>query len=85
MMIGGTGTGYIPEISHERISHQDYGAIIEKSYRLLTTDKLRKIINDYKAKSPYERIWKTSPAEKTEYKVAVHILKERKGLEGKVK
>lgn len=84
-MSGETGTGYVPEISHERISHQNYGAIIEKSYKLLTTDELRKIVNNHKAKSPYERIWKTSSAEKTEFKVAVHIIKERKGLERKIK
>ena len=64
---------------------QDYRASIKKHYSLLSTDELRAIVNSYIAQSPYARICKMNPAEKIEHKVAVKILKERKGLEGKVK
>lgn len=96
--MGGTGTGGLgaggnPKTTREydsinpnRISPQNYRANIEKSYSLLSTDELKRIVNDYNAKSLYAKRYKTSDAEKVEYKVAVQILKERKGkgLEGKI-
>jgi hypothetical protein len=75
---------YIPQISHENFSPLNYKAHIEKSYRLLPTDELRAIVNNHRAKSPYAKIFETSKAEKIEHKVAVHILKERKGLVRKI-
>jgi hypothetical protein len=68
---------YIHQVSPERLSPQDYKANIEQKYRLLTTDELRKIVNTYKAKSPYDKKFKTSSAEKIELKVAVKLLEDR--------
>jgi len=73
-----TDSGVVDFVNTDVMKIQDYKAHIEKKYKFLTTDELQKIVNNYNAKSPIDRIWNLSPAEKTEYKVAVKILKERK-------
>ena len=75
--LGSKTIDYVPP---EGLSPLDYKADIEKHYKILATDELRRIVRNYKAKSPYARMFETNKAEKTGFRVAAGILRERKIL-----
>jgi predicted AAA+ superfamily ATPase len=71
--------GEYNHVNPERLSPLDYRKHIEEKYSLLTGDELRKMVAEYNAKSPYERMFKMSTSDKIDHKVAVKILREKFG------